>query len=183
MFPRRLYNTTAFFHISLELWKTVPQAALFPSCRVISFHSSLVLFWVHAQTHIWTVLVTLRFEILVNSRCKPYQRWCQVLKGRTWVYLRWRWPFAPEEEKQTPAEADASSERKTNTRSPHVPDGNPTADIILSPTEGERNPINFETFTRHHYKKKQLLNWPLFLNPAESSWCWWFCPALGTEPP
>lgn len=70
--------------------------------------------------------------------------------GRTWVYLRWRWPFAPAEEKQTPAEADASSERKTNTRNPHAPDGNLKADIILSPTgrERERNGISFETQTR-----------------------------------
>lgn len=70
--------------------------------------------------------------------------------GRTWVYLRWRWPFAPAEEKQIPAEADASSERKTNTRNPHAPDGNLKADIILSPTERvrDRNGISFESRTR-----------------------------------
>ncbi len=36
-----------FFHICLEPLKTVPQAPLFPFLPVISFHSFLVLFWVH----------------------------------------------------------------------------------------------------------------------------------------
>lgn len=56
-----------------------------------------------------------------------------MLLWPTWVCQQWRWPCAPEVERQTLGEADVDSRRRRDIQSPHVPDENPMAYTALSP--------------------------------------------------